>query len=69
MFSSVKNLCIYPFQTTFAYIIQPELTKVCDMNKAVIMIPGQGTNKGLRKSTQYRSKLEWCQLERSDSGL
>lgn len=39
------------------------------MNKAVIMIPVQGTNKGLRKPTQYRSKLEWCQLERSDSGL
>lgn len=36
------------------------------MNKAVIVIPVQGTNKGLGKQTQYRSKLEWCQLERSD---
>lgn len=54
-----------------------KLTEVCDMNKAVFMVGWlaaitiaiQGTNEGLRKLTQYRSKPEWCQLKLSDSGL
>lgn len=69
MRNNVKNLSIYPFQTIVTCILPSKLTKACDMNKAVIRIPIQETNKGLGKLTQYRSTLEWCQPKLSNSGL